>query len=167
MSIRLLIGVWLLATPLFGNKADHLLQFTLDETSAKVATMLGAPAQTGEAGPAHFSWYLQIDNADTHDHSHVLLFRNEDKKLVSITRNFDEPLNIDGLFPAESSRTYYFKSANQPAWPARVRELAGGRILIAMGVAKPGERTNQLMLIRRTALPQYLPWLAEQLADRK
>ena len=126
--------------------------------------MLGAPAQVGEAGPANFSWYLQIDNADTHDHSHILLFRKEDRKLVSITRNFDEPLNVDAMFPANASRTYYFKSPNQPAWPTRVRELAGDRILIAMGVAKPGERTHQLMLIRRSALPQYLPWLAGQLA---
>ena len=124
---------------------------------------MGAPAQVGEAGASHFSWYLQIGVADSHDHSHVLLFRRADKKLVSITRNFDEPTNVDVLFPPEATNTYSFKSANQPPWPTRVREIDGNRLLIAMGIGKAGERTTQLLLIRKSVLAQYLPWLAEQL----
>ena len=41
--------------------------------------------------------------------------------------------------------------------------LGGNRVLIAMGVAEPGQRTNQLVLIHRGELAGYLPWLEEQL----
>ena len=162
-------GVWLIAMPLIFLSAHaaedqpELMRFTLEENTARVAAMLGAPAQVGEAGPHHFSWYLQINVADNHDHSHVLLFRKTDQKLVSVTRDYDEPENVDRMFPAGESRTYYWQAGTQPRWPVRVRKLDGNRVLIAMGVAGPGQRTNQVLLIRRSAVADYLPWLQEQL----
>ena len=169
LIFRLHFVVWLLATPLFFSSAltaeeeRELVRFTLEEDTAKVAGMLGAPAQVSEAGPHHFSWHLQLNVADNHDDSHVLLFRKEDKKLVSVTRNYDEPKNVDQMFPPAESRTYYWQNGTQPSWPVRVRTLGGGRVLIAMGVAGPGQRTHQVLLIRRSAVAGYLPWLQEQL----
>ena len=169
LIFRLHFVVWLLATPLFfcsalgAEKERELLRFTLEEDTAKVAGMLGSPAQVGEAGPNHFSWYWQLNPEDHHDHSHILLFRKEAKKLVSVTRNYGEPENVDGMFPAGESRTYYWQNGAQPRWPVRVRILGGSRVLIAMGVAEPGQRTNQVMLIHRGELAGYLPWLEEQL----
>jgi len=161
-------GAWLLAAPLFfllqaEDKQTELLRFSLKEDATTVGQLLGAPAQTGEAGPDHFSWFLQIGMDDHHDYSHVLLFRKQDRQLVSVTRNYEAPQNVDQLFPKASGRTYYWEHAAQPRWPVRVRLLDQERVLVAMGVAQPGERTTQVLLIRRSALPQYLPWLAEQL----
>lgn len=169
LIFRLHFVVWLLATPLFFYPAQavendrELLRFTLDENTTQVAGILGAPAQVGEAGPHHFSWYLQLNVMDNHDYSHILLFRSEDKKLVSVTRDYGEPENVDRMFPVGESRTYYWQNGTQPQWPVRVRMLSGNRVLIAMGVAEPGQRTNQVLLIRRSAMAGYLPWLQEQL----
>ncbi|MBY0503309.1 MAG: hypothetical protein K2X03_05350 [Bryobacteraceae bacterium] len=168
---HLLCAVWLLATPPFfhGATADtrhELLRFTLDETTTEVATRLGPPSHSADAGPANFSWFLQLDVADHHDQSHVLLFRKSDRKLVSITRNYREPVQVDSLFPLAASHTYYFRADNQPPWPVRVRLIGKDRLLIAMGVATAGQRTDQLLLIRRSALPGYLPWLADQMAKK-
>ena len=158
----MLWGAWLIATPLLAGEAD-LFTFTLRETTLQIAEKLGRPAQIGEASPGYFSWFLQTDVADQHEHSHVLLFRHADRTLVSLTRNFEEPRAVDELFPAGESRTFYWRAEGQPDWPVRVRCLSGDRVFIAMGVAQPGQRTNQLLLIRREALGAYLPWLAKQL----
>ena len=169
LVFRLHFVVWLLATPLFfypalaAEEERDLVRFTLEEDTTKVAAMLGAPAQVGEAGPHHFFWYLQLNVVDDHDHSHILLFRKEDKRLVSVTRDYGEPKNVDSLFPVAESQTYYWQNGTQPRWPVRVRMLSGNRVLVAMGVAGPGQRTNQVLLIRRSAMAGYLPWLQAQL----
>jgi hypothetical protein len=161
----LLMGAWLFATPLFSETLDQLTRFTLTEDTAAVTRLLGPPAQIAEAGPSHFSWLFQTDVLDNHDHSHILLFAKRSGTLVSVTRNFHEAVNVDALFPA-GTRTHYYVAPNQPRWPVRVRLLPGDRVLIAMGVAKPGEGTTQLLLIRREALAEYLLWVAEQLTDK-
>ena len=61
------------------------------------------------------------------------------------------------MFPVGENRTYYGQNGAQPRWPVRVRMLGGSRVLIAMGVAEPGQRTNQVMLIHRGELAGYLP----------
>jgi hypothetical protein len=161
---HLFIGAWLLAAPLFSETLHQLAGLTLTEDTAAIARLLGAPVQIAEAGPAHFSWFFQTDVLDNHDHSHILLFAKSSRTLVSVTRNFHEPVNVDALFP-QGARTCYFTNPGQPRWPVRVRLLPGERVLIAMGVAHAGEPTLQLLLIQRRVLAQYLPWLAEQLAN--
>lgn len=163
---RLVLGGWLIAAPFFcvADPAKTLLRWELKETPAEVAKFYGAPAEVGEAGSAHFSWFLHLDQQDHHDPSHILLFEREAKTLVSVTQNFDTPTDVDELFPDAESRSYYWKEGNHAPWPTRVRLLPGGRVLVAMGVAKAGERTTQLLLIRGSALGGYLPWLAEQIA---
>jgi len=42
--------------------------------------------------------------------------------------------------------------------------MGNDRLVIAMGVAKPGETTTQVLIIRRSVLGLFLPWLGEQLA---
>jgi len=93
--------------------------------------------------------------------------RQSDRKLVSLTRNYHEPTLVDALFPASGTKTYYWQNGSQPRWRVRVHLLKDGeRALIARGVEKAGQKTDQVLLIRRSALVSYLPWLAEQLADR-
>lgn len=93
--------------------------------------------------------------------------RQSDRKLVSLTRNYHEPTLIGALFPASGTKTYYWQNGTQPRWPVRVHLLKDGqRALIAMGAEKAGQKTREVLLIRRSALVSYLPWLAEQLADR-
>ena len=92
------------------------------------------------------------------------MFRREDGKLVSVTRNFHFAVNVDALLPVKSTQTYYWPNETDRQWPVRVRRMANDRLVIAMGVANPGETTTQVLIIRRSVLRLFLPWLEDQLA---
>lgn len=166
MRTRLTLGAWLCAAPLLfaqsGTSGADILTFALDETPEQVTRLLGKPVQVADAGPAYFSWSYQKDVSDLHEHSHLLMFRKSDNRLVSVTRNFHAPTSVDALFPKNSSKTYSWPNEKEPQWQVRVWHLSGQRIGIAMGVAQSGDTTTQVLLIRRSALPAFLPWLAEQ-----
>lgn len=145
----------------------ELLRYSLEETPEQLIRGLGRPAQTGEGSPGYFTWYYKTDVLDQHDFSHLLLFRKSDGKLASVTRNFHTPVNVDALFPAQSSRTHFWPSENDPQWAVRLRQLGNDRILLAMGVRQAGETTTQVVVIRRSALRAFLPWLHEQLEPKR
>jgi hypothetical protein len=168
MRIGFILGAWLIAaSPLFPQthlSVSELLRFTLEESGQQLTRVLGQPLQVADAGPAHFTWYYQTDVLDKHDHSHLLMFRRSDGKLISVTRNFHLPTSVDALFPDAGSRTYYWPDREKPTWQVRVRPLSGDRLLIAMGVEKKGDPTTQIVVIRRSVLPAFLPWLASEIA---
>ena len=157
------------ALPFFSHAAPppDVLSFTLEETPAQVLRLLGRPVQVDDSGPVYRSWLYQIGNRDSHDFSHVLCFRGASAQLISVTRNFDEPQNVDALLPADQTSAYQWPATGVAHFHVRVRQLSGDRLLIAMGTAKPGDRTTQLMLIRRSALRFFLPWLDEQLKSAR
>jgi hypothetical protein len=45
--------------------------------------------------------------------------------------------------------------------------MPGDRLAIAMGVSKPSDLSTQLLMIRRSAVKTFLPWLAGQLASKQ
>lgn len=167
-SLLTVAGAWLIAAPsLFSQNtplaASELLRYSLEETTQQIHRGLGAPAQIADAGPDLVNWFYKTDVYDQHEHSHQLLFRKSDGKLLSVTRNFHFPVNVDALFPEGSAtRTYAFNAE----WGVRVRETLGGqRLIIAMGVAKPGDTTTQIAVMRREVVKVFLPWLAKQLTE--
>ena len=140
------------------------MRYTLDESSEQLTRGMGAPVQIGDASPGYLTWYYKTDVLDQHDFSHLLMFRREDGKLVSVTRNFHLAVNVDALLPVKSTHTYYWPNETDRQWPVRVRRMANDRLVIAMGVANPGETTTQVLIIRRSVLRLFLPWLEDQLA---
>ncbi len=161
------VGVLLLAGPrLFSQTAPaaplqvaEILRYTLEETQAQIARGMGRPAQVNDADPVFLTWHYQTDLIDVHEPTHVLLLRKTTGKLVSVTRNYHYPVNVDVLFPAGKSSIHHWPDAKQPQLSVQVREYAGDRVMIAMGVAKPGQTTTQLIVMRRTALRTFFPWL--------
>lgn len=167
-SLLTVAGAWLIAAPsIFSQNtplaASELLRYSLEETTQQIHRGLGAPVQIADAGPEMVNWFYKTDVYDQHEHSHQLLFRKSDGKLLSVTRNFHFPVNVDALFPEGSAtRTYKFNAE----WSVRVREtLSGQRLIIAMGVDKPGDTTTQIAVMRREVVPLFLPWLARQLTS--
>lgn len=161
----LLGGVW--AGLLAGQTllpVGELMRYTLDESTEQLTRGMGAPVQIGDASPGYLTWYYKTDVLDQHDFSHLLMFRREDGKLVSVTRNFHFAVNVDALLPVKSTQTYYWPSETDRQWPVRVRRMGNDRLVIAMGVANPGETTTQALIIRRSVLRLFLPWLEDQLA---
>lgn len=141
----------------------ELMRYTLDESTEQLTRGMGAPVQIGDASPGYLTWYYKTDVLDQHDFSHLLMFRREDGKLVSVTRNFHFAVNVDALLPVKSTQTYYWPSETDRQWPVRVRRMGNDRLVIAMGVANP-ETTTQVLIIRRSVLRLFLPWLEDQLA---
>ncbi len=137
----------------------ELLAFTLEENRGETAVKLGPPVHTGAFGPGYISWFYQVGMSDE-DFSHTLLFRTSDGKLVSITRAFDPEITVDHLFPASETVMRYWPDAKAPQFKARVRKLSGDRLLVAMGSAE-GQKCGQVLLIRRSAVPIFFPWLED------
>lgn len=142
--------------------ASYLLKFTLQESATEVRARLGEPSQVADFGPNYFSWLFQIGIADHHDFSHTLCFSREGGKLISITRTLEEEI-VDDLFPAAETTVHHWPSAEKPQYGLRLRRLPGDRLLLALGSTRPGQTTSQLVLIRRSAVPFFFPWLSPQL----
>ena len=164
MRCLLLTGVLLIAAPrIFPQPAPlqitEILRFTLNESPQQIIRGLGRPVQVNDSDPNFRTWYYQTDTIDNHEHSHVLLFRQGNEQLVSVTRNYHYPVQVDALFPASKSTIHHWPDARHPQLSVQVREYSGDRVLIAMGVAKPGQPTTQLIVMRRSALKTFFPWL--------
>ena len=84
------------------------------------------------------------------------------RQILSVTRNFDTPQDVDYLFPATQTSVHHWPSKGPAQFSLRLRQLSGETLLLAMGTARLGERTTQLILIRRSALKTFIPWLAEE-----
>ena len=118
------------------------------------------PAQIADSDARYLNWHYQTDVADMHDFSHLLQFRKSDNRLVAVTRNFDIPVSVDALFPAAKTSVRIWPGDPLKKWGVRVRVLGEDRLAIAVGTTKPGELTTQVLIVRRSALRQFFPWLA-------
>jgi hypothetical protein len=70
---------------------------------------------------------------------------------------------VDGIFPLAQTYSASLSIKEAPPFSVRLRQMPGEVLLLAMGTAGPGERTTQLILIRRSVLNTFLPWLGEPL----
>ncbi len=133
--------------------------FQLGETRQEVVRQLGPPRLSSVFGADFEGWQFQIGELEEGEFSHHAVFRNSDGKLISMTREYPLPVNVDLLFPASQTATF-----TGPAdWHVRARSLGEGRFLLAMGVAAPGEKTTKIVLLDESALRAFYPWLMEQI----
>jgi hypothetical protein len=161
-----LMGALLLAAPVFSQiPAVEQEWITKLETREDVTRMLGKPAMAADFGADFRSWQYQLGNTDHDDFSHSAVFRRSSGQLVSVTRNYEPELMVDELFPASSTTTHYFPSAEAPKFSVRVRRLPGDRLLIAIGVSKPGQKTGQVVWIRASELQTFYPWIRDEIGN--
>jgi hypothetical protein len=144
-------------------QSGYLFWFSLDESPAQIIEKLGQPAQVGEMGRDFLIWQFQISMLDRHEFSHVICIRRSDNKIVSIARNYEFEENVDGLFPPKMTEVHQWMKDGKPQFGVRLRRLSNGRLLLAMGSEKPGKKTSQILLIRESELPIFMPWLQESL----
>lgn len=144
-------------------QGGYLFWFTLDETPAQLIEKLGQPAQVGEMGPDFLIWQFQISVVDKHEFSHVICIRRKDNRIVSIARNYEFQENVDGLFPAKLTEVHHWIRDGKPQFSVRLRRLGPDRLLLAMGSGQPGKPTSQILLIRESELPVFMPWLHDSL----
>ncbi len=171
-SIRLLGVALLAALPAF-SQADTIkapqamLRWSLQEKPEQIVRILGKPDHVDDSVKAYQSWqYESADNEDRDDNSppsYILCVQTAGQQLLSLTRNFVSPQVVDDLFPLAGTRTFHWPSKTAPQFSLRLRSISPETLLLAMGTSKPGERTTQLILIRRSALKTFMPWLHQQL----
>ena len=149
------------------SKVEELLRFTLNENPQQILTLLGRPSRIEDSAAGFQSWEYEFSGDEESDDNSppawLVCLTIPKREILSVTRNFDKPQEVDRLFTAAQTAAYYWPSKETPQFSVRLRQLSGGLLLLAMGTAKPKDRTTQLMLIRRSALKTFLPWLAEQL----
>lgn len=149
-----LMGALLTAAPVFSQEHE-ILRFALGSSRAEVQQILGPPALVADFGE-FVSWQYQIGFEDHHEYSHQFVFRAATGELISVTRNYEQEVNVDSLFPPAQTSVHRFEDS---AFGARARRLPGGGVLLAMGSMQPGRPTAQLLLIRESELPVFHAWL--------
>lgn len=170
-SVRF-FGALLLAAPLFSQTpaaADPSLRdgvvqwFQLNESWDQVGSKIGQPKLVADFGVDFKSWQYQIGAVDEHEFSHQLVFRKSTRQLISITRNYEPQENVDRFFSERDTTVHHFPDAKEPQFSIRLRRLSNGRVLMAMGISKPGQPTGQLVLMLESELRNFYPWLFRQL----
>ncbi len=162
----------MVALPLFcqipqNGKIQKLLRFTLNESPEQVMTLLRRPDRIDDSAAGYQSWQYEFgadeESDDNSPPAWFVCINTARREVLSVTRNFDKPQDVDSLFPAAETAVHHWPSKQAAQLSVRLRQLGGEALLVAMGTAKPGERTTQLVLIRRSALKTFMPWLADQL----
>ena len=148
-------------------QGGFLFWFSLDETPAQLIEKLGQPAQVGEMGPDFVIWQFQISVIYKHEFSHVICIRRKDNRIVGIARNYEFQENVDGLFPPKLTQVHQWMRDGKPQFAVRLRRLGPDRLLLAMGSDQPGKPTSQILLIRESELPVFMPWLHASLRERR
>jgi hypothetical protein len=169
-------GALLIAAPAFSQDngrpsvepavKDGVFQWLDFSESRDLLTEVFGPPRVTAAFGDFVAWQYHVGGVDGHDFSHQLVFRKSTGKLVSITRSYDPDVEVDQFFPEAETRVYIFHGGPAP-FAARLRRLPGNLLLIAMGSAKRGEKTGQLMLIQQAELRHFHPWLYDQLTNTK
>lgn len=137
--------------------------FALTETREEIARLLGPPVAAAPFGSDFVSWQYRIGEGDHHDHTHLLVFRRSTGVLVSVTRVYEPERAVDEYFPAGKSAVYEYAPPGGAPYPVRLRRLSGGRLLLAMGSARAGAPTGQLVLMHESVMRHFHPWLADRL----
>ncbi|MBI1786166.1 MAG: hypothetical protein HYR60_01270 [Acidobacteria bacterium] len=140
-----------------------LTAFTMEESAAGIMRRMGAPRRVSN-GPGYrlLEYQTAPGASEAGELDFAFYFERPAGILIRITRTFTEARPVDHLFPAPRSRFHRWRSASAEL-SVRSCLLDRHRVLLAIGVAKPGDRCQQLVLMRRSALGRFYPWLAAEL----
>ena len=173
----LLSGALLYAAPLFSQKAPvpgpdprldanrRLIWLSVNDSKPKVAQVMGRPRMRTEFGADFQSWQYQIGEGDHDDSSHLIVFRKSTGAFVSITRNYEPQRNVAAFFPEKESSIHIYQTPDGVPFSILVRKLDSTGLLLAPGLSHREQLSGQLMLIHKSELQHFYPWLAKQIAD--
>jgi len=154
-------ALFISAVPLFSQ--SELSGIQLLESPPEIRHILGEPTLVSEVNSEFRAWKYRLGDIDHDDFSHALIFRKSTNNLVSISRTFEHPVNVGRLFPPSPSTYYRYPEVGPTEMVVRVHRLGQERLLLAFGAAKPGDLTTQVVLIERSVLRVFYPWLADKL----
>lgn len=144
------------------SSAPPILSIPINSTSSAVQKKFGPPEHVRQQASFQI-WDYNAGNADENDLGFAWSFYFDEPsgRLTAVTRNFDNAVAVNDLFPAGTA-----KAAVSPGpTPTKVlyRPVDGERVLIAVGVSRPSDLCSQVVLLRSSALQYFYPWLSAQL----
>jgi hypothetical protein len=142
-----------------------IINVSFSSTKAAVQQMFGPPEHVRQQ-PSFEIWDYSLGNADENDLGFAWSFYFDEPsgRLTSVTRNFKNAVPVNDLFSADAG-----KVATSPGpLPTKVlyRSLDGERVLIAVGVSHPSDLCSQVVLMRKSAVQYFYPWLSAQLSAK-
>ena len=152
-----------------GNGADHrpapsILDFSLGERESDIVKKLGSPEHVS-AGTSYrtLDYLLGPEERSDEDYDWTFYFERPSGALISVTRNFVLPVSVAALLKGGAIRSHTYQPGSRAALPVLSVTLTGDRVLVAIGLSKTDDACSQLVLMRRSALPRFYPWIAKDL----
>src|SRR5262249_28163508 len=99
---------------------------------------------------------------DDEDFDLTFYFEEPSGKLISITRNYFRPKTVKNQFKADAR--FHTWRDGRSVLHAASRELSRDRILIAIGIDNLEAPCSQAVLMRRSRLHYFYPWIAQDLS---
>ncbi len=139
-----------------------LLSFSLDLTEVALRNRLGDPDHVREQA-AYRVWDYNLGPMDENDMDFgwSFYFEQPSGHLVSVTHNIAKGTTTNGLFAANRSRSIVSPAPGK--LPMLYQLIGKDGLLLGVGVSNADQLCNQLILMRRSAVNRFYPWLASQL----
>lgn len=155
-----------------GSGADHrfvpsILDFSLGERESDIVGKLG-PSEHLSTGTGYrtLDYLLGPEERSDEDFDWTFYFERPSGALISVTRNFAKPANVEYLLKGDGVRSHVYRGTSNAPLQALSRVLPGDRILVAIGLSKPSDPCSQIVLMRRTSLVRFFPWIEADLTAR-
>jgi hypothetical protein len=140
------------------RSAPPLLQFTLHESVTDIGNRLGSDAHSvRERG----FWVLEFGE-DHNDlgYEWTFYFDQPSGELLSVTHNVSPAVNVQPFFPASETHYHQYRQMGSQSMNAISRILPGDRVLIAIGADTRNSTCSQMIMMRRSVLKRFYPWIA-------
>src|SRR5262245_49896776 len=112
-------------------KIKEILRFALDESPDQIVSIMGRPTHIDDSLKAYQSWQYDAppdeDNDDNSPPAWFFCVSTTSNRILSVTRNFDKPRDVQALFPAAESAVYYWPSKDAPQFTVLVRRFSDER----------------------------------------
>ena len=143
-----------------GRPTPTLLEYTLRESAAIVESQLG-PRTHSARGKGYSVLEFGEDSSEHNDlgYEWTFYFEQPSGELLSIAHYLPEPRSVAIFFPQGETQFHRQESGVS----AISRLLPGDRILIAIGMARRDSPCSQIILMRRSAVERFYPWIAAEL----
>lgn len=144
------------------KEAPSPFHISFDSTAAQVQALLGAPDHVREERTFRV-WDYNLGPADENDMGCAwsFFFEEPSGKLLSITHNVAEGVPMKTVFP---NGTLHKVTSPAPAnLPVLTGSIDGERVVIGIGITSVEQSCSQIIVMRRSALPKFYPWLSKQL----
>ena len=152
-----------------GKGADHpsvpsILDFSLLERQSDIVKKLG-PSEHVSTGPGYrtLEYVLGPEERSDEDYDWVFYFERPSGSLISVTRNFSKPVTVAALLKGDGVQSHTSNAVPNSPLAALTRSLAGDRVLVAIGLSRTDQPCSQIVLMRRTVLSRFYPWIAKDL----